>query len=160
MITELIQQLTPLLDDVREKLKSPPTKRHVDSYKEMLATLDVLEFYWKDGIRVTQKELAQSLPDFGHLEPFEIMSDTENQTSIRKARAIVQHLRQLCVPIVASSDHRNPGYWLPSTPEELQDWCDRRATEIESTYRSSKDTLQKAASKCSIEVVFPGPEES
>lgn len=62
----------------------------------------------------------------------------------REVSAIVEQERRGGVPICASCDHRNPGYYLPETQAELKEYCRSlrgRIGEINRTLEALEDTL-------------------
>lgn len=76
---------------------------------------------------------ARELCDLLHLEK-------------RELTAAIERERRQGSPICASCDRTNPGYYLASSKEEMQRYCNslaRRAKEINRTKKACLETIEK-----------------
>ncbi len=70
--------------------------------------------------------------------------------NVREITAGIERERKRGAPIVASCDHRQPGYYLAEDPEEIELYCNqlrRRAAEINKTGAALFSTAQRMKRK-------------
>lgn len=99
---------------------------------------------WETEERITLTQIAELLPyAVGYHELWENKRGGKRKDMTRVVRAIIEKVlrKQEGLPVLAQSGKKNAGHWLARAWFEVADYTDHRTNEIESVYKSSRETV-------------------
>ena len=108
--------------DIRGRVKSRITTVSANLTKAESSVLSLLTANWNDGNRITQRDIADSLPWLGcHPKHEAGKVAKEYETTTRCVRKVVRDLREKHkIPVLSDPD----GYFLPTTDEAAMKYLD------------------------------------